>query len=367
MRFLTKAIATAAVLVGLAAAAAAATDRTAPVSLAFSTRTMTAHVDGAAIHRFDMAFPNGATDVSGRAASDLRRQFPAITALLARKEQMIVAVTYPRGDVAARDLAYARAQAIRVRLLAEWSQLRAHRFVVAALAEDPAARQAGGVLVAPVVVDARPGEDADRNARAVALDSAFVGPVVAEIELPAAEPVLVAASEAAPVAVPAPRPVADVQVLAEAPVPAAAGPVHAAGPEPVSAAEPAVAAVLPPLPMPRPAVAVAAAPAARIAEVLHVPVPAVRVAGAPRVILAAPATRPAQQVADARPAARTAAAASRPPIVTPKPAAAPRPAAALTTVAAALPAQTCPRPAVIIDDFYPGGPIVPCPADVQAF
>lgn len=363
MRFLTKVISTAAVLVGLAAAAGASTDRMAPVSLAFSTRTLTVHVDGAAMHRFDMAFQDGVTDVSGRAASDLRREFPAISALLARQEQMIVAVAHPRGDVAARDLAYARAQAIRVRLLAEWSQLRAHRFVVAALAEDPAARAAGGVLVAPVVVDGKPGEDA---ARTVALDSAFVGPVVAEIGPIPAAPVHVAAHEAAPAALPVPlpaaRPVPDVIREAAAPVqvsvPVAATPV---APAPVLATEIAAAV---PLPLPRPAMA-QPAPVVRVAAVPHVPVPKVRVAGAPRVILAAPATRPAQQAAAARPATTTA---SRPrPDTAAELAAASRPAAAPTIVASAVPAPSCPRPAVIIDDFYPGGPIVPCPANLQAF
>lgn len=274
--------------------ASAATPAERSLTLTFPTRTIEATVDAAALVRATAAFQPGRAEIAATDAKGFLKSLDKAEPLLKSGQAVLVAVEYRAGDPAERDLAYARARSLRSLLVGGVKGLSSDRVVIAALAGNPASVRFATVVFAPLSLGSAGKADGGDPVRAVALDSAYIGPVYADLAggLPEAAP-----AEASKAAEPAATSSAD---------------------QPKDGAS-----------APKPEGSKAASASAETA-------PQAPDAAAPSP--SAEAFAPVEQPREAE-SGRTSEEAS---------------ADLRYTVA------WCPRPARILDDFYPGGPIVPC-------
>lgn len=278
-----------------------------PLTLTFPTRTIEATIDVSAMERLVADFSPGADKLAEGEARRFRKAVGTVESLLTSGRPVLVAVEYRRGDPAGRDLAYGRARSLRALLMGGLSSLPSDRLVIAALAGDTASGRGTGIVFAPLALGGDLGGTGGDPVRAVALDSAYIGPVYADIAD-------AAVASAAPIAsrppvqeiAPTPSQSGSMEVVETAPAPAApAAPERSAGkPDPVAQS----------------------------------------VQGAPSPSVPSAPQAGAQGEAEGRDVAA--------------PADGGTDAAATETLRYTV--MWCPRPARILDDFYPGGPIVPC-------
>lgn len=271
------------------------------LTLTFPTRTIEATVDAAALVKATAAFQPGREEITSSDASGFLKSIGEAEPLLSGGRAVLVAVEYKAGDPTERDLAYARARSLRSVLVGGVKGLSSDRVVIAALAGNPASARFATVVFAPLSLGSDGKADGGDPVRAVALDSAYIGPVYADLAggLPEAKPTEVAKAEGS------------------------AAPSKAEGPKPSATASSAGAT-----PSQPESTEVAPAPAETPPSRPEAKTPSP----------SAQAFAPAPLPGDAE-AGRTSEQAS---------------ADLRYTV------TWCPRPARILDDFYPGGPIVPC-------
>jgi hypothetical protein len=228
----------------------------------------------------------------------------------------------------------------------------------------------GGFVLVPIVPASGPDQ-----ARALALDSAFAG--VAELLATTTRPAPSAPSSVA--AVPPPAPAMTPTPPAQPSVPVVAPPAAVAAPPPaaVRPSDPAARAVAVPAPAaPRPAApertGTVKSPPATVAAPSPVPPPAAVKPPTPKTTAAVavplPKVRPLDLLTGARPAKPPRA--ERGPVTAaverPTPPVKPAPPTTRTPTAKVEPARRpervagCAPPRIILDDFYPGGPIIAC-------
>ncbi len=247
-------------------------------TLSFPSREIAGSLEEAAIHRIKVPFEDGATELSKSAESTFLSDLLRLQNGLPRTGPILVAIEYRAGDAEAADLSYRRLNWLRSAIIAKQAAFSTDRVVIAAFARADAP-PGTEVLVLPVELELAADPEDDGGLRAVALDSAFMGPVF--IRLDDADDAAVASS------VPAGPP----------PAAAAADPASTSEGQPTTPAAPS-----------EPGAPVDTADAG--GEAVQPP---------------APGTQP--------------------------------------SAAVAYKAVWCPAPDRPLDDFYPGGPIVPCGDD----
>lgn len=258
------------------------------LTLTFPGRTVAATFESDGVRRVPVSFKKDAVELDGAQAAAFRKAVLALEPMLGGGRPVMIALEHTASSPADGDLAYQRARNLRARLLADLPLLSGERLVVATIAvRSSLLPDSQSVMFLPVQFDFPEQKSGTDAIRAVALDSAFVGPVYATYGDPQAETALAQQPGQAETS----QSPASAEQAAEA-LPEAA---------PLPPTKPQVPAAAEPL---SPALAYQAPPA------------------------------PAQ----------------------------PSQAAQGRHVAPGYVETWCPAPSRILDDFYPGGPIVPCAA-----
>ena len=217
-------------------------------TLSFPSREIAGSLEEAAIQRIKAPFEDGATELSKSAEATFLSDLLRLQNGLPRTGPILVAIEYRAGDAEAADLSYRRLNWLRSAIIAKQAAFSTDRVVIAAFALADAPKETE-VLVLPVELELAADPEDDGGLRAVALDSAFMGPVF--IRLDDADDAAVASSAPA-----SPPPAAvDPASTSEGQPPAPAAPSGPAAP--ADTADAGGEAVQPPAPTARPSAAVA--------------------------------------------------------------------------------------------------------------
>lgn len=150
-------------------------------TLEFPSRELAGSLDRAAIVRVGAPFGEGSVELSKAAESAFLSDLLRVQKGLPRTGPILVTIEYRNGDAKAAELSYRRLKWLRSAILAKQAAFSTDRVVIAALAREAAPLETE-VLLVPVELELPGDGAADGGLRAVALDSAFVGPVFVRLD-----------------------------------------------------------------------------------------------------------------------------------------------------------------------------------------
>ncbi len=150
-------------------------------TLSFPSREIAGSLEEDAIQRIKAPFKENATELSKAAESTFLSDLLRLQNGLPRTGPILVAIEYRAGDAEAADLSYRRLNWLHSAIIAKQAAFSTDRVVIAAFARADAPTQTE-VLVLPVELELAADPEDDGGLRAVALDSAYIGPVFIRLD-----------------------------------------------------------------------------------------------------------------------------------------------------------------------------------------